>query len=221
MAADGLSDVRRRIAGAAGRSGRSGNDVLLVVVTKGHPVADIEELYRAGQRHFGENRAQELVEKAPLLPGDIVWHFVGPLQTNKAALVHDVASWLHSMDRRKLGRRWNAPDSPPALLQVNVAEEPQKSGVSPAAAGELAAELLDTGVPLRGLMAIPPEPDQPEDSRHWFRLLAGLRAELAVRHPELTELSMGMSDDFEVAIAEGATVLRVGRAIFDPFEDEG
>jgi pyridoxal phosphate enzyme (YggS family) len=174
------------------------------------------EVYGAGHRDFGENRAQELAAKAPELPGDIRWHFVGSLQSNKARLVRGTTFLLHSMDRRSLGSAWmKGPGMPPpVLVQVNTGDEAQKSGISP---DEVPATLQWTarlGLDVRGLMAIPPIPDDPEDSRPHFRLLRQLRDEAAIEHPSVTLLSMGMTDDFEVAIEEGASLIRVGRAIF-------
>lgn len=206
-----------RVERAAAEAGRDPGDVTLVAVSKGRSVEQILELYRAGQRDFGENRAQELAAKAADCPSDIRWHFVGPLQTNKVRMVRPVAALLHSMDRLDLGRAWmKGPGRPPpALLQVNVGLEPQKGGVAPDEVEEAAAGLEAVGVRLRGVMAIPPVADDPEDVRPYFDQLRGIRDRLAAGHPDIAELSMGMSDDFEVAISAGATLIRVGRAIFE------
>jgi pyridoxal phosphate enzyme (YggS family) len=190
----------------------------LIAVGKTHPIEVLMHAYEAGHRDFGENRAAELAAKAPAMPSDIRWHFVGPLQRNKVRLVRPVVRLLHSMDRPALGAAWlKGPGiAPPALLEVNLADEPQKAGVSVGEAPAMAGELLGLGVDLRGLMAIPPQVAEPEMSRPFFRRLARLRDELASSYPEMRELSMGMTDDFEVAIEEGATMIRVGRAIFGP-----
>ena len=213
-----LESVRQRMAAAAQRSGRDVDQVTLIAVGKTHPVDVLMQVYEAGHRDFGENRAAELADKAAVMPPDVRWHFVGPLQRNKVRQVRPVAHLLHSMDRLNLGEAWlKGPGvAPPALLEVNLAEEPQKSGVSVDDVSAMTDRLLTLGVDLRGVMAIPPQIDVPEQARRNFRRLAGLRAELAAVYPVMTELSMGMSDDFEAAIEEGATMIRVGRAIFGP-----
>lgn len=209
-------EIMSRVARAAGDAGRDPGTVTLVAVSKTKSPEDILDLYDQGHRDFGENRANEMAEKAARLPADIRWHFVGSLQTNKARLIRPRAWLLHSMDRASLARAWlKGPGlAPPALLQVNVAGEDTKSGVHPSRAGEALAEFSSLGVDIRGLMAIPPPPDHPDESRPHFRHLRELFETLREEHPSLEELSMGMSDDFEVAIAEGATLIRVGRAIF-------
>jgi pyridoxal phosphate enzyme (YggS family) len=194
------------------------DEITLVAVGKTHSVDRLMELYAAGHRDFGENRAAELAAKAAAMPGDVRWHFIGPLQRNKVRLVRPVVRLLHSMDRLKLGDAWlKGPGAAPAaLLEVNLADEPQKSGVPVADAPAIADRLVAMGVDLRGVMAIPPLVESPEQTRAYFRRLARLRDELAAVHPAMVELSMGMSDDFELAIEEGATMIRVGRAIFGP-----
>lgn len=221
MATEGLSGVLDRIAAAAGRAGRDPASVTLVAVSKSHSVDEIRAVYDQGQRVFGENRAAELAEKAPLLPPDIVWHFVGSIQSRKASLVATHASVVHSMDRLKLARRFASlgDAAPPCLLQVNIGREAQKHGVLPAQAPGLLREMGELGIDPIGLMAIPPAPGVPEDSRPYFRRLAGMAADLREEFPSLRALSMGMTDDYEVAVEEGATLVRVGRAIFGPRND--
>jgi hypothetical protein len=189
-----------------------------VVVTKGRSVDEIAGLFGRGQLDFGENRAQELVAKAPALPAAIRWHFVGPLQTNKVRLVRPLAHLLHSMDRLELGAAWMKGPGlpPPALLQVNIGREEQKHGVGPDEAAAAWAALARLGVPLAGVMGIPPVGERAEDARPWFQELRRIRDGIAAERGGPVELSMGMSDDFEVAVEEGATIIRVGRAIFDP-----
>ncbi len=218
MVAARLSAVGARIAAAAARVGRAPEEVTLVAVGKAHPLDTLRAAYDAGHRTFGENRAQELVEKAAAMPDDVVWHFVGPLQSNKARLVRPIATLLHSMDRASLAAAWlkGPGTAPPVLVEVNLGEEPQKAGVPPAAAAELVAAVVGKGIEVRGLMAIPPITPDPEGARPYFRRLAALRSRLSARWPQITELSMGMTDDFEVAVEEGATIVRVGRAIFGP-----
>jgi PLP dependent protein len=216
VVADRLAAVRRRLAQAASRAGRAPDEITLVAVSKGHGVEAVRAAYDAGQRDFGENRAAELAAKAPLLPGDIRWHFIGTLQRRKVPLARPHTTLLHSLDRLSLVAAWSRGDgrAPPALVQVNVAGESQKHGVAPGDIPALLASAAAAGITCRGLMLIPPQPEQPEQSRPWFSQLAELRARLLPTWPFLTELSMGMTDDFEVAVSEGATLIRVGRAIF-------
>jgi pyridoxal phosphate enzyme (YggS family) len=209
MAAPGLIPVRDRIAAAASEAGRAVDEITLVAVSKGRSLGQIMEVYEQGHRDFGESRAQELVEKAPRLPDDIRWHFVGPLQRNKARKV--TGALLHSLDREPLARVWAGG---PALVQVNIGEEPQKHGVTPGAALGFVDMCVGVGVEVRGLMAIPPRVAFPEQARPFFRALRQLRDDATRDHPQVRELSMGMTDDFEVAVAEGATMVRIGRAIF-------
>lgn len=208
--------IRQKVAEAAIRAGRRPEDVKLVVITKGRTVDRIRELYDQGVRDFGENRAQELAVKAPKLPGDIRWHFVGPLQSNKVRLVRPVAHLLHSMDRMKLARLWTggSDPGPPALAQVNIGEEPQKHGMAPDRVEEAVERFRQEGVELRGLMAMAPRVSDPELARPFFRRLRRLSEAISEHHPGMGELSMGMTDDYRVAIEEGATMVRVGRAVF-------
>ena len=209
--------VLTAIATSAERAGRNPEDVTLVVVSKGRSLREISDLYELGHRDFGENRAQEMAEKAAALPGDIRWHFVGTLQTNKVRLVRPITSLLHSLDRLPLAEAWvkGIGFPPPVLVQVNLAGETQKSGVSPDRVSILVEDVENRGIVVAGLMTIPPVPDTPEASRPHFRRLREMVGELHSTHPSLTHVSMGMTDDFEVAIEEGATLIRVGRAIFD------
>ena len=188
--------------------------VTLVAISKTQPPEAIREAYRAGQRHFGENYAQEWRAKAEALADlpDLVWHFVGGLQTNNARLLAGRVQWVHTVDRielaRELSRRTAAAGAAlKVLLEVNVGGEAQKSGCAPAEVAALAATVRGLpGLSLEGLMCIPP----PEaDPRPHFRALRALRDALGLR-----ELSMGMSADWRVAVAEGATLVRLGTAIF-------
>jgi pyridoxal phosphate enzyme (YggS family) len=208
--ATNLATVQAQITAAARRVGRDPADITLVAVTKTVPVPRIAEALAAGLLDLGENRAQELLEKAPQLAGGPVsprWHFVGALQRNKVkALVPWVSLW-QSVDRESLGTELGR-RSPGArvLVEVNLAGEAAKAGCPPNAAPALADALRVAGLVVEGLMTVPPAGDPP---RRWFAQLAELAARMGVR-----ELSMGMTDDFEVAIEEGATIVRVGRAIF-------
>jgi PLP dependent protein len=206
--------VIERVETAARRSGRTAGEVTVVAVSKGQPVEAIGTLHALGHRHFGENRADELAAKAPLLPDDITWHFVGTIQRRRIPMIRAHAALVHSFDRTALVAPWGGDLGPPALVQVNLAAEPQKHGVAEDGAGALVAAVVAAGIRCRGLMVMPPVASDPELSRPWFRRLAELRIRLAADHPGLTELSMGMTDDFEVAVEEGASLIRVGRAIF-------
>ncbi len=209
--------VRQAIARACGRAGRSPDDVLLVAVSKTVEAERIRLALAAGIAALGENRVQEAREKIEALGRPVPWHLIGALQTNKAKDAARLFDWIHSVDRvelaRELSRRAHALDRTlDILIQVNLGEEPQKAGVAPA---ELKA-LVDAtagleSLRLRGLMAIPPAVETPEAARPFFRRLRELRDAAGLEH-----LSMGMSGDFEVAVEEGATLVRVGTAIFGP-----
>ncbi|MEX1038482.1 MAG: YggS family pyridoxal phosphate-dependent enzyme [Acidimicrobiia bacterium] len=214
----GYRRVLERTAAAASRSGRDVTTITVVAVSKGRGVDEIKSLYEAGHRDFGENRAGEMAEKVVELPGDIRWHFVGSLQSNKVRSVRSNTHLLHSVDRRSLAKAWvkGIGGPPPVLIQVNIGREEQKGGIDPDRAGELVGEVIELGIEPQGLMAIPPLGSGPEDSRRFFVDLRELRAELSTESHQLHHLSMGMTNDFEVAIEEGASIIRVGRAIFEP-----
>lgn len=215
---EGLEEVRHRVEAAARRAGRDPSEVTLVAVSKDRSPERVLEAFRAGQRDFGESRADQLEEKARRLPPDIRWHFVGPLQRNKVRRVRPRVVLLHSLDRVQLAAAWvKGPGRPPpALLEVNVGGERQKLGVPPEEAERVLEEVLELGVEVLGLMTIPPRVARPEEARPYFARLREVRDRLAARWPEVRELSMGMTEDFEVAVEEGATLIRVGRAIFEP-----
>lgn len=209
-------EVVERIARACDRADRESEEITLVAVSKTKSVDEIMKIYAKGHRDFGENRAQELQAKAPDLPADINWHFIGALQSNKARMVRPRTHLLHSMDRMSLARSWVKGEgpTPPVLVEVNVGAEDQKAGVRPDEAGEFVERLIELDIDVRGVMAIPPIPVMAEDSRPYFAALRDLRDDLASSFPSIVELSMGMTDDFEVAVEEGASMIRVGRAIF-------
>jgi pyridoxal phosphate enzyme (YggS family) len=223
--AERLAAVEERIARAARRSGRDPAAVRLVGASKLQPVAALREAYAAGLRRFGENRVQEGTAKADALPADVEWHLLGPLQSNKVRKALDRFTHFHAIDRLKIAEALDAEAGarglrPLGMLEVNLGEEPTKHGFTPAeldAAAPRLAALLD--LRLVGLMTIPPPSDDPEPTRRLFRRLRELARELGER-PEwggrLVELSMGMSDDFEIAIEEGATYVRVGTLLFGP-----
>ena len=211
-----LEAILDKVAAAADRSGRDPSEIVVVAVGKTFPPETLMKAYEAGHRDFGENRAQELAVKVPALPSDIRWHFIGPLQRNKVRIVRPAATLLHSMDRQALGEAWlKGPGSPPpVLVEINIGEEPQKAGIEPDRAAALIGVLTDLGLDVQGLMTIPPQLDHPDQTRRYFESMRKLRDHLARDHPAVRELSMGMTDDFEVAIEEGATLVRIGRAIF-------
>jgi len=217
-----LKAVRTSIEDAARRSGRSPSAVTLVAVSKTWPADVALEAISAGVTDLGENRAQEFKEKVALLEGRARWHFIGPLQTNKVRQVVGACDLIHSVDRlglaeaidRRASRLGLVQD---VLIEVNVALDPSKHGIEPAKAIALAGEAaVMAGVRVRGLMTMPPYPDDPEESRPYYKELAALSRQLLAELPEAAELSMGMTRDFEIAIEEGATLVRIGTAIFGP-----
>jgi pyridoxal phosphate enzyme (YggS family) len=223
--ADAILHQRQRIAAAASRAGRSASDVRLVAVSKFHDLGAIEEAVAAGQVDFGESYVQEWQPKAAALGARARWHFIGHLQSNKAKPLAGAVALIHGVDRESVVRALAGVRLVPQdlLIQVNISGEVSKSGCTPTEAAELVA--LATTLPgLRpvGLMTMAPANGDLDDARATFRglraLRDSLRATLAERDPALaasfTELSMGMSDDLEVAVEEGATLVRVGTAIF-------
>jgi pyridoxal phosphate enzyme (YggS family) len=215
-----LQAARERIARAAAAAGRSADDIALVAVSKTFAAAMVVEAFGCGQRTFGENQAQEGVKKiAELVHLDIIWHFIGPIQSNKTRTIAEHFQWVHGIERERIAERLN--DARPAALpplevciQVNVSGEASKSGVAPGEETALAEAIARLPrLRLRGLMAIP-EPTDPAHRRRQFARLRELKDALIARGYSLDTLSMGMSDDFEDAILEGATMVRVGSAIF-------
>ena len=215
-----LTEVRSRIAEAASRAGRDADDVTLVAVTKTFGAHVILEAVELGVVDVGENRAQELREKAVVVGDRVRWHFIGPLQTNKVKHVVGIASLIHSVDRPALAaeidrRARTQGQVQDVLIEVNVAREAAKQGCDPAAAISLAVATAGMDhVTVRGLMAMAPYSERPQDSRPYFDEMRDLHERVAEEVPTATELSMGMTRDFEVAIEEGATIVRVGEAIF-------
>lgn len=222
MATRELIDVRERIAAAAKRAERDADGVTLLAVSKGRSNEDVRDLYEAGQRLFGENRPQGLCERLEGdLPADIVWHFVGNVQRRAIKTIAPAITLLHSLDRMSVANAWTRIDRPPpVLIEVNIGSEPQKHGFAPSDVYGVADHLASGGVLVRGLMIIPPRVQIAEDARRWFVALRELRDSLVVEHPGACELSMGMTDDFEVAVEEGASIVRVGRAIFEPADNK-
>ncbi len=225
--AQNIADVRQQIAAAARRAARDPAEITLMAVSKTFPVESIRGAYAAGLRVFGENRVQEFAGKAPALRdlSDAEWHLIGHLQTNKAAKAAEWFDAVDSVDSVRMAEKLNASSASggkmlSVLIEINVGGETAKSGVVPDS-DEL--EQILTGAPrwgnlkISGLMTVPPYADDPEDSRAYFRQLRQIRDRIAARSlPQVSMaiLSMGMSHDFEVAIEEGTTCVRVGTAIF-------
>ncbi|MCX7061275.1 MAG: YggS family pyridoxal phosphate-dependent enzyme [Gammaproteobacteria bacterium] len=225
---DRLTDIRRRLAAACIRAGRPLDDVQLIAVSKTFDADAVAEVVELGQFAFGESYMREALDKiglAETLCGErLVWHFIGPIQGNKCRALAGAFAWAHGVDRLKIAERLSelrADDLPPLdiCVQVNVSGEASKGGVAPQEAAALCAEIA--GLPrlrLRGLMCIPAPVDDPDEARPAFRMLRELRDVIrsagAVDAALFDQLSMGMSDDFEVAIEEGATMVRVGSALF-------
>ena len=220
--AERFARVQRRVMTAAEAGNRDPESITLIAVGKTFGAEVVREAVEAGAKDLGENRVQEAVAKRAHVPG-ATWHLIGPLQRNKARAALEVFDLVHTVDRPEivdrlqflLGEHWPGRRLP-VTIEVNIGSEPQKAGALPEDAGELLSHALGRDrLEVRGLMAIPPWTEEPEASRPHFRALRELRdrlqEEAGVRLPEL---SMGMSHDFEVAIAEGATMVRVGTAIF-------
>ena len=212
-----IARVHARISAAAERAGRPPGDITLIAVSKTHPAAAVAAAFDAGLRDFGENRVQEAASKIGALRAQSVtprWHLVGHLQRNKVAVALDLFDILHSVDSERLAEAISAQATRPVrvLIEVNVSGEASKYGV---ALDEVSGFAERTGglpnIELIGLMTVAPQVDDPEDVRSVFRTLRRLRDAVGLR-----ELSMGMTDDFEVAVEEGSTLVRVGRAIFGP-----
>ena len=222
--ADNLAAVRRRINAAAARAKRDPDSITLIAVSKTFTAGVVQSAADAGQRHFGENRVQEGLQKIETLAAlGLDWHLIGHLQSNKAKKAVTAFSWIHSIDSLDLLRKIDAAAAgaavaPRVLIQVDLAQEATKFGAEREAIGDLVKAALDArAVELRGLMIVPPIPESPEESRPWFRQLRDLRDSLVAAgtpRERLAELSMGMSQDFEVAVEEGATMVRVGSAVF-------
>lgn len=222
--AAGLEQVRSRLVAAAKRAGRDPGRITLVVVTKGVGQEGIRQAIEAGATVLGENLVQEALPKIKAIGGTVRWHLIGHLQRNKVRQVVGLFDLIHSVDSLDLAheiqqRAARAGIRQKVLVQVNAAREPSKHGVSPEGLDALVHEVAGLShLSLEGLMTIPPLSDHPEGSRRHFRWLAEKGEDLRRRGLPLSELSMGMSNDFEIAIEEGATLIRVGTALFGPRE---
>jgi len=221
--AQSLEKIRTRVTVLERCYERAPGDVSVLAVSKTKPPEAVREAAKAGQREFGENHVQDALTKLDALQGqDLIWHFIGPLQSNKTRVVAARFHWVHSIDRAKIARRLNEqrPEDLPPLevcIQVNVSGEISKSGVEPHQVEELAAIVSELPrLRLRGLMTLPRPCDTLEEQRRPFAALRGIQEALNAGGLALDTLSMGMTNDMEAAIAEGATIIRIGTAIFGP-----
>ena len=225
--AENIERIREQIDSAVKRAGRTASEVTLMAVSKTFPVDSIREAYRAGIRVFGENRVQEFAGKVDALQdlSDAEWHMIGHLQTNKAAKAAELFSAVDSVDSLRLARKLNEAAAQlskklPVLIELNVGGEAAKTGMdpeSPELEQILSAAPQLEHLAIRGLMTVPPFTDDPQQARPFFRKLRELRDQIAKRHlpsASMDVLSMGMSHDFEIAIEEGSTCVRVGTGIF-------
>ena len=223
MVVENLKQVEERVKAACERAGRQRNEVTLIAVSKTKPVSMIEELLPGGTRDFGENKVQELCDKYEQLPKDIRWHLIGHLQRNKVKYVVDKACLIHSVDSLRLAQTISEEAGKkgvnvPVLIEVNVAGEESKFGVKPEETEELVRQLAQLpGISVRGLMTIAPYVEDPEENRVHFSNLKKLSVDIKKKNIDnvsMSVLSMGMTGDYEVAIEEGATMVRVGTGIF-------
>lgn len=223
LISENIQSVEERIRAACARAGRSRDEVTLICVTKTMPVEDLRQAYDAGQRSFGENRVQEINDKFPQLPSDIQWHMIGHLQRNKVRQLMGNTVMIHSVDSIRLAETISAEAEKagivmPVLIEVNAANEDSKFGVAPDRAESLIRAVSGLrGIHIEGLMTIAPYTDDPETNRPYFAALRELAVDISqkcIDNVSMNVLSMGMTGDFEVAIEEGATIIRVGTGIF-------
>ena len=218
-----LTQIRARMEAACNRCGRNPDSVELIGVSKKKPAAMIAAAAQCGQSLFGESYVQEFCDKQPEVRAEVRWHFIGALQSNKVKYLRGKVDMIHAVDRlslaREINKQWGKIDSRvDVLIQVNLAGEQSKAGVAPGNVQALVEQVAELPhVHIQGLMTLPPYAADPEEVRPWFRRLRELAARidaLKLPHVSMQTLSMGMSNDFEVAIEEGATLVRVGTAIF-------
>ncbi len=224
-----IAEVREKVERACGQAGREMGDVTVVAATKGRSVLEVVEAVEAGISHVGENYVQELLDKKGEMDeagySDICWHAIGHLQRNKVRYVVPLCSRIHSVDSvrlaREIDKRAARIDKMQAvLLEINISGEESKFGIAPEQAAQLAEQIMELEhLQLRGLMTMPPYTDNPEESRPLFKVLRDLAEQLislGLPREAMSELSMGMSGDYQVAIEEGATTIRLGTALFGP-----
>lgn len=223
MLADNLQQVHANIEKACALSGRKPDEVTLVAVSKTKPVSMLQEAYDAGARVFGENKVQEIMDKYDQLPSDIKWHMIGHLQRNKVKYIIDKVAMIHSVDSLRLAQTIEQEAAKkdivmPVLLEVNVAEEESKFGVKVDEVLPLLQEISEfSHIQVKGLMTIAPFVENPEENREVFRTLKKLSVDISaknINNVTMSVLSMGMTGDYEVAVQEGSTMVRVGTGIF-------
>lgn len=223
MLSDNLHEVQDNIRKACERSGRNPEDVTLIAVSKTKPVSDIEQIYAAGIREFGENKVQEMNDKQKVLPGDINWHMIGHLQRNKVKYIVDNVAMIHSVDSVRLAEEISKEAvkknvAVDILVEVNVAKEESKFGLYTEDVRQFVEQISKLpGINIKGLMTSAPFVDNPEDNRQYFKKLKDLSVDINAKNIDnvhMDFLSMGMTNDYVVAVEEGATHVRVGTAIF-------
>ncbi len=223
MLKQNYEEVEQKIAEACKKAGRSREEVTLIAVSKTKPVEMIQEIYDLGQREFGENKVQELTAKYEVMPEDIRWHLIGHLQTNKVKYIVDKACLIHSVDSLKLAQTISKEAAKknvtvPILIEVNVAEEESKFGITTEETIALTEQIAALpNLTVKGLMTIAPYVEDPEENRPVFRKLKDLSVDISeknINNVSMSVLSMGMTNDYEVAIEEGSTHVRVGTGIF-------
>ena len=223
MLKDNYTNVENRISKACARAGRDRSEVTLIAVSKTKPVDMLREIYDAGARCFGENKVQEICEKYDKLPEDVSWHMIGHLQRNKVRQVIDKAALIHSVDSYRLAQEISVQAQKrgimvPILVEVIIAQEESKFGISAGNTVQLVEEIaVLPNLRIQGLMTIAPATDDPEDNRAYFRQIKQLSVDIKNKNIDnvcMEILSMGMTGDYEVAIEEGATMVRVGTGIF-------
>lgn len=223
MLSDNLHEVQENIRKACERSGRNPEDVTLIAVSKTKPVSDIEQIYAAGIREFGENKVQEMNDKQKVFPGDINWHMIGHLQRNKVKYIVDNVAMIHSVDSVRLAEEISKEAvkknvAVDILVEVNVAKEESKFGLYTEDVRQFVEQISKLpGINIKGLMTSAPFVDNPEDNRQYFKKLKDLSVDINAKNIDnvhMDFLSMGMTNDYVVAVEEGATHVRVGTAIF-------
>jgi hypothetical protein len=221
--AENLKEVQRDINEVCKKCGRDPSEVTLIAVSKTKPLEDLKEAYDAGARDFGENKVQELIAKMPNLPSDIRWHMIGHLQRNKVKYIAGEVELIHSVDSFRLAEEINIQAKRkkiiiPALIEINIGDEESKFGVRPDEAKELCKEISELdSIHIEGLMTVAPAADDPEEVRRYFRKMHELFLDIKsenIDNVEMKILSMGMTNDYKVAIEEGSTMVRVGTGIF-------
>lgn len=223
MINENLMQVRKNIEAACQKAGRNPEEVTLIAVSKTKPVSMLEEAYQAGSRDFGENKVQEIMDKYPVLPDDIRWHMIGHLQRNKVKYIVDKVSLVHSVDSLRLAEEISRQAEKKQteldiLVEVNIAQEESKFGTSRAEAAQLVEEIAKLPcIHVKGLMTIAPFVEHPEENRKYFRQIKELSVDIEKKNIDnvsMSVLSMGMTNDYMVAVEEGATMVRVGTGIF-------